>query len=84
MSFQEVVHSGWIEETGVTKLQHSSEDPNGQLPESSQLGQGLKATRPQPARGLLMDDLPRRQIVGHAASRRADPDDVAQAVEDLA
>ena len=43
---------------------------SGQAQEHAQVfGQGLEATGPQPAPSLLIDDLPRRQIVGHPAPR---------------
>ena len=48
------------------------------------LGQRLEAAGAQPSPRLLIDDLPRRQVVGHPTPRRAGLHDIAQAVEHLA
>jgi hypothetical protein len=47
------------------------------------LGRSLEAARAQPSTRLLIDDLSRRQIIGHPAPWRARLHDVAQAIEYL-
>ena len=44
----------------------------------------LEDTRFEPPLRLLVDRLPRRQVVGHVAPRGAGPHDPPQPVEDLA
>jgi hypothetical protein len=45
---------------------------------------GFEATGVRPPPGLLVDDVPRRQVVGHHPPLHAGADDEAQPVEDLA
>lgn len=57
----------------------------GQAQDSPQIvGHGFKATGVDPALGLLINHMPRRQIVGHHTPDSAHLDQVAQGVEDFA
>src|SRR3954447_11370796 len=57
----------------------------GQAEDHAQVvGQGLEHTSGQPTLRLLVDCRPGRQVIGHGPPRNAVPDDVAQAIEQLA
>jgi hypothetical protein len=47
------------------------------------MNDGLEAAGGQPAAGLLVDHLPRREVLGHIPPRRASADDSQEGIEDV-